>query len=187
MEAGMEATHEADQTQVLDVAAREAPKHRRIIRSSRGGRRLSAAMLPLLLMRPPRGYGVLTTTGRKTGKRRRKCIRMERRGRKVYLVQLRPPEVALANPTAVASWLWNIRSNPNVELRLRGGTFAGIAREITDPAELAEARQALCEPVNLTDYGECSIHLRGRPTRAKIQELHRYWVETGIPIAVDLK
>jgi len=36
------------------------------------------------------------------------------------------------------------------------------------------------------DYGECALHLRGLPTRAKIEELHRYWFDTGIPLVVDL-
>jgi hypothetical protein len=92
----------------------------------------------------------------------------------------------MTRPSAVAGWVWNIRSNPNVKLRIRGGTFAGVARELKDPGDLAEAREALCETVNLFDYGECDIHLRGLPTRSKIKELHRYWFDTGIPLVVDL-
>jgi deazaflavin-dependent oxidoreductase (nitroreductase family) len=171
---------------VRDAAAKHAPKHKRLIRSARGGRLLSAMMLPFFLVRPPSGFGVITTTGRKTGKTRRKCIRVARRGNKAYIVQLRPPEVAMTRPAAVAAWVWNIRSNPNVTLRIRGGMFAGVARELTEPAKLAEAREALCETVNLFDYGECNVHLRGLPTRSKIKELHRYWFDTGIPLVVHL-
>jgi len=40
--------------------------------------------------------------------------------------------------------------------------------------------------VHLIDYGECDLHLRGLPSRTKIKELHRYWFDTGIPIAIDL-
>jgi hypothetical protein len=68
-----------------------------------------------------------------------------------------------------------------------GGTFDGIAREITDEDEHERARSALCETVYLGDYGECSLHLRGLPSRTKVQELHHYWFETGIPIVIDLK
>ena len=143
-------------------------------------------MLPSFLVRPPSGFGVLTTPGRKTGNARRKCIRVIRRGNKAYIVQLRPPELAMTRPSAVSAWVWNIRSNPNVTLRIRGGTFAGFARELTDPVELAEARAAYCEKVNLMDYGECALHLRGLPTHTKIEELHRYWFDTGIPLVVDL-
>jgi deazaflavin-dependent oxidoreductase (nitroreductase family) len=169
-----------------DAAAEHASKHRRLIRSARHGRLLSALMLPGMLAWPGSGYGVITTTGRKTGKARRKCIRVIRRGNKAYIVQLRPPELAMVRPSAVGAWVWNIRSNPNVTLRIRGGTFAGLARELIDQAELAEARAAFCEKVNLMDYGECALHLRGLPTRAKIEELHRYWFDTGIPLVVDL-
>jgi hypothetical protein len=36
------------------------------------------------------------------------------------------------------------------------------------------------------DYGECALHLRGFPSRAKIKALHRYSFDTGIPLVVDL-
>jgi deazaflavin-dependent oxidoreductase (nitroreductase family) len=143
-------------------------------------------MLPAVMAWPGSGYAVITTTGRKTGKARRKCIRVARRGNKAYIVQLRPPELAMVRPSVVAAWVWNIRSNPNVTLRIRGGTFKGVARELTDEVELAEARVALCEQVYLMDYGECALHLRGLPTRTKIEELHRYWFDTGIPLVVEL-
>ena len=182
----MGATDTSNDERVRDAAAAHAPKHRRLIRSARDGRVVSALTLLPILLRPPSGFGVMTTTGRKTGKARRKCIRVVRRGDRAYLVQLRPPELAMTRPTAVAAWVWNIRANPNVKLRIRGGTFAGVARELTDAGELAEAREALCEPVFLADYGECYTHLRGLPTRSKIQDLHRYWFDTGIPLAIEL-
>jgi deazaflavin-dependent oxidoreductase (nitroreductase family) len=181
--------HDEDGAHLANVraaAAEHASKHTRLIRSARGGRLLSALMLPFFLVRPPSGFGVITTTGRKTGKARRKCIRIIRRGNKAYIVQLRPPELAMARPSAVAAWVWNIRSNPNLELRIRGGTFAGVARKLKEPAELAVAREAFCETVNLFDYGECDVHLRGLPTRSKVKELHHYWFDTGIPLVVDL-
>jgi deazaflavin-dependent oxidoreductase (nitroreductase family) len=176
-------SHLAD---VRNAAAEHASKHTRIIRSTRDARLLSALMLPWFLAWPPSGWGVITTTGRKTGKARRKCIRVIRRGNKAYIVSLRPPELAMIRPSTVAAWVWNIRSNPNVTLRIRGGTFPGLARELTDQVELAEARAAFCEEVKLWDYGECKLHLRGLPTRTKIEELHRYWFDTGTPLVVDL-
>jgi deazaflavin-dependent oxidoreductase (nitroreductase family) len=172
---------------IREQAAEADAKHTRAIRSARDGRRLSALMLPFFLVWPPHGYGVITTTGRKTGKKRRKCVRVIRHGNNAYLVQLRPPQVALKNPASAASWLWNIRSNPNVRLRIRGGDLPGVARELTDPNELAVARRAICDTVTLFDYGECDLHIRGLPTRAKIIELHRYWFDTGIPLVVELE
>jgi deazaflavin-dependent oxidoreductase (nitroreductase family) len=175
-----------DPAQVRAAAAESEPSHKRIIRSAAGGRAVSAMTLPFMLTLPPAGFGVLTTTGRKSGKTRRKCLRAIRRDEVVYLNMLRPPIVAIKNPKIVAAWVLNLRADPAVRLRIRGGTFDGFAREITDQAELQEAREAFCETVVPFDYLECNLHLRGIPSRAKILELHRYWFDTGIPLAVDL-
>src|SRR5437868_1453415 len=79
-----EMRHEDDPSAQLAAeraaAEKEAPKHRRLIKSAKGGARLSAVMLPFSMIRSPAGYGVLTTIGRKTGKARRKCIRVIRKG-----------------------------------------------------------------------------------------------------------
>jgi deazaflavin-dependent oxidoreductase (nitroreductase family) len=171
---------------VREAAVREDSKHARVIRSARDGRILSAIMLPFFVLRPPAGYGLLTTIGRRTGKRRRKCVRAIRAGDRAYIVMLRPPRLAIERPTAVAAWLLNIRSDPRVELRLPGGRFKGIARELQDPDELEQARAAVCATVTWFDYGECDLHVRGLPTRAKIEDLHRYWFDTGIPLVVEL-
>jgi hypothetical protein len=78
-----------------DHAAPVAPYSERprnfFVRSAGGGRVLSALMLPDFMLVPPTGFGVLTTTGRRTGKPRRKCVRAIRTGEKVYLVMLGPP------------------------------------------------------------------------------------------------
>src|SRR5437763_14503374 len=141
----------AQLAKVRAAAEKQAAKHRRLIKTARGGARLSAAMLPFAMIRSPAGYGVLTTIGRKTARARRKVIRVIRKGNKAYLVQLRPPEIARTDPSAVAAWVRNIRANPNVRLRIRGRTFRGVARELKEPGELAPAREAICETVHLTD------------------------------------
>jgi deazaflavin-dependent oxidoreductase (nitroreductase family) len=171
---------------IREAARDEAPKHRRLLRSARDGRVLSALMLPLITARPPAGYAVLTTTGRKSGKTRRKCIRAIRRGNKVFIVQLRPPALAIERPDVVSGWIWNLRANPSVRLRLGLRTYTGLAREIDDPDELEQAREAICETVHLTDYDECTLHMRGLPSREKIRAMHRYWFDTGIPLVVEL-
>ncbi|SEE87864.1 deazaflavin-dependent oxidoreductase, nitroreductase family [Rhodococcus jostii] len=168
------------------AAISEAPVHRRLLQSARGGRILSAIMLRVFTISTPHGHGVLTTTGRKSGRQRRNYVRAIRRHDKVYVVMLRPPALAIERPLAVSSWVWNIRGNPNIHLRLRRRTFAGVAREISDPTELRQAREAICETVHLVDYGECRLHLRGRPSRAKIKDLHGYWFDTGIPLVIEL-
>jgi deazaflavin-dependent oxidoreductase (nitroreductase family) len=152
-------------------------QHNPFVRSLAGGRVLSALMLPWFAALPPSGFGVITTRGRKSGKMRRKCIRAIRRGNEAYIVSI---------PGAYAAWLKNIRANPNVRLRIRGGTFTGIARELRETAETQAVMDAYCGTVNPADYLECTLHRRGRPTRSKIKELHRTWFQEGIPLVVDL-
>lgn len=153
-------------------------KRNPFMRSKTGGRILSALMLPYFTILPPMGFGVLTTTGRRTGKRRRKCVRAIRRGEQVYIVSI---------PGAQAAWLLNIGANPNVRLRIRGGTFKGLVRELRDPAERQEAMETYCGTFNRYDYIECNFHRPGLPTRAKIAEMHRIWFDNGIPLVLELE
>lgn len=155
-----------------------AERRNLLVRSLGGARVLSALQLPSFVVRPPSGFGVITTTGRKTGKARRKCVRAIRRGNKAYLVSIGGARVA---------WLKNIRANPNVHLRIPGGTFSGVARELDEAEELQQAMAAYCGTVNRFDYAECAIHRRGRPTRRKIKELHRAWFDEGVPLVVELE
>lgn len=156
-----------------------APERKRnpFVRSAAGGRVLSALQLPWFTVLPPAGFGVITTTGRRTGKARRKCIRAIRSGNKAYIVSI---------GGARAAWVKNVRANPNVRLRVRGGRFAGVVRELSQTAEMREGRALYCGTVNPFDYAECTMHRTGRPTRSKIKELHRSWFDNGIPLVVEL-
>lgn len=143
-----------------------------------GGRVLSAMMLPWFLLAPPAGFGVIETIGRRTGKRRRKCVRAVRRGDRVYLVSIPGPE---------AAWLKNIRAHARVRLRLRGGWLAGRARELVEGAELREAFDAYCGTVSSFDRREYVMHRRGRATRTRIRELHGTWFEVGTPVVIEIE
>src|SRR5918992_2988978 len=135
-----------------------------------GGRILSAAQLPWFIFLPPRGFGVLTTTGRKTGKRRRKCVRAIRDGDKVFLVSLRGP---------YGAWFRNLRAQPRVRLRIRGGRFEGLAREVGSPQEFEEAKTVYCGTINPFDRLEHLMHRTGWPTRERIRALHEHWLTVG--------
>jgi deazaflavin-dependent oxidoreductase (nitroreductase family) len=152
------------------------------LRSPSGGRVLSAMMLPHFTLRAPLGFGVLTTTGRRTAKKRRKCVRVIRNADSAYIVMIRP-HITLKT----SAWVLNIRADPNVSLRMRGGTFAGLARELDDDRELRQARELYCGAVNPFDYVECAFHRGWRPTRSKIEQLHRSWFDTGIPLVIELE
>ncbi len=147
------------------------------IGSPGGGRVLSALMLPWFRISPPRGFGVLSTTGRRTGKTRRKCVRAIRRGDRVYLVAIGGPQ---------AAWVKNLQADPNVRLRIVGGSFAGVARELRPGGETDEAMVAFCETVNPFDFTECRVHLSGRPSEERIRALHRRWFTTGMPLVIEL-
>lgn len=142
-----------------------------------GGRLLSALQLPLFAIWPPRGFGVLTTVGRKTGKRRRKCVRAIRVHDKVFLVSLRG---------RYGAWYRNLAANPEVTLQVRGGRVTGTAREIRDAEEHAEARRAYCETVNFFDRLEYRAHRRGKPTPERIRALHDRWFTVCLPLVIEL-
>lgn len=165
-----------------------APSHGKnpFTRSATGGRVLSALMLPGFTLYPPVGYGVLTTTGRKTGKARRRCVHAIKHGNRAYIVMIRPTPAAIALPST-AAWIWNIRANQDVRLRLRGATFAGRARELTDERELQRAKEIYRHAVNPFDYVEYVFHNGRVPTRTRIQKLHNTWFDTGIPLVVELQ
>lgn len=155
-------------------------------KSRHGGRLLSTLMLPGFTVRAPHGFGVLTTTGRRTKKARSTCVRVARQGNKAYLVMLAPAVLARPRTDAVSAWLWNIRGDPRVGIRLGGQRYAGIARELIDGAEIEQARRAYCQSINMFDYLEYIFHTRGWPTTAKIKQLHNCWFDAGIPLAVDI-
>lgn len=161
------------------VEGRYVAERRRnpFVQTPLGGRILSGFQLPLFKLRPPEGFGVLTTTGRRTGRRRSRCVRAIRRGQRVFLVAIGGEHSA---------WLRNARANPDVRLRLPDGTHSGTARELRDGGEREEAMQAFCGTVNPFDFLECRAHRRGRPTREKIIELHRTWFQGGTPLVVEL-
>jgi deazaflavin-dependent oxidoreductase (nitroreductase family) len=162
----------------VDGRYRAERRRNPLVQTHLGGRVLSASQLPWFTLLPPKGFGVLTTTGRKTGKRRSRCVRAIRRGKVAYLVAI---------GGEFSGWLKNVRANPEVRLRIRGGRFDGLARELRDEAEREEARAAFCETVNPFDYAECRVHRKGRPTRAKVVELHRTWFEGGAPLVIELR
>jgi deazaflavin-dependent oxidoreductase (nitroreductase family) len=153
-------------------------KHNPFIASAAGGKALSALQLPFFLVRPPAGYGVLTTTGRKSGKTRRRCLRAIRRGNEVYMVAIKG--------TGRTAWARNALASPDVRLRLSGGTLSGRARELHGATERERAQEAYCASVHGFDYLTWINWRRGRPTPARIRELLRGWFDEGTPLVVEL-
>ena len=162
--------------------ASRVPVHRKDKRnpftsSAAGGRTLSALQLPFFLLRPPAGYGVLTTTGRRSGKPRRRCVRAIRDGGRVYLVAIKGPRTG---------WARNAVANPEVTVRISGGTFRGRARELGGAEDELRAREAYCEAVHRFDYLTWMNWRKGRPTPARIRGLLHTWFDDGVPFVVEL-
>lgn len=145
--------------------------------SSTGGRVLSGLQLPFFLARPPAGYGVLTTTGRRTGKTRRRCIRALPSGQAVYLVAIKG--------LARSGWAKNALAADTVQVRLPSGVVRGRARKLDDPSEVARARAVYAGTVHWFDYLTWLNWRRGRPSRARIEQLLADWVDTGTPLIIE--
>ncbi|MBV9168279.1 MAG: nitroreductase family deazaflavin-dependent oxidoreductase [Solirubrobacterales bacterium] len=133
--------------------------------------------MPFFLALPLRGFGVLTTFGRKSGQPRRTCVRAVRDGTTIYLVAIGGDRTG---------WLRNLRANPQVRLRIRGGTFSGVAREL-DIAESSRARTLYSSYTGAFEYLESLAHMPGRPRRERLAKMHRHWFDTGSPMAIDLQ
>lgn len=155
-----------------------APAHNRskLTTTRSGGRRLSALQAPWFTLLPPHGFGVLTTIGRNSKQPRRTCVRAIRDGDTVFLVSIAGER---------AGWLRNLRVNPQVELRIRGGTFTGVARDLRED-ERERAEGLYCQFTGPFELLESVAHLRGWPDRRKISRMHRHWFRSGTPIAIDL-
>lgn len=132
---------------------------------------------PMRLLPTPRGYAVITTTGRKSGKPRARAIRAVRAGAQVYGIAL------LGNK---ADWLANVRADPNVRIRLGTKTVAAKAREITNPDERARAAAAYRPIAGWYDYMDYVNYVWGVPTRSNLLKAHEGWLKSGILVAFDL-
>jgi deazaflavin-dependent oxidoreductase (nitroreductase family) len=72
---------------------------------------------------------LLTTTGRKSGKRRVTPLQYEEIDGAIYLA---------AAGGQKADWFRNIVADPNVEVRVKARRFSGVAEPVTDPKRIAD-------------------------------------------------
>ncbi len=147
---------------------------------SRGYARLSnLLMAPLFGLLPvPRGFTLLTVTGRRSGRRRPRPVRAVRRGDTLY---------AVAMLGRRSDWLRNVRKEPSVAVKLGSRRLSGRAREVTDPGEAAAALEAYVGDVLPADYVDYASYHWGFPTRRKIIEAHHRWAAEGVLVAIDLE
>jgi deazaflavin-dependent oxidoreductase (nitroreductase family) len=130
------------------------------------------------LLPVPRGFVLLNLTGRKSGKPRPRPIRALRDGDTLY-------GVALAGK--YSDWLKNARVHPDISVKLGRKTRPASLREVTDAVEKERATQLYVDTVVPYDYQDYPMVHWDFPTRRKIIDAHRRWVDRGIMVAIDLK
>jgi deazaflavin-dependent oxidoreductase (nitroreductase family) len=128
-------------------------------------------MLPV-----PRGFALLRLRGRKTGKLRLRPVRAIRDGDTLYAVALGGER---------ADWLRNARANPEIRVKVGTRTRPARVREMTDAEETARATEIYVSTVVTYDYQDYPMVHWDFPTRRKIIDAHRRWVEDGTMVAID--
>jgi deazaflavin-dependent oxidoreductase (nitroreductase family) len=135
-------------------------------------------MVPLFSLFPvPRGFALLTVTGRRSGRRRQRPVRAVRQNDTLYAVAMMGER---------SDWLRNVRKEPRIGIRVGRQRFEGAAHEITDPAEREAALGLYVRSVFPADYSDYASYHWGWPTRRKIEEAHRRWAEEGVLVAIEL-
>ncbi len=109
---------------------------------------------------------LLTTTGRRSGKKRVTPLQYEMIGGDYY--------VGAARGTK-ADWVRNIQSCPQVEVRVGAKHFQGTAEVITDPSRFADFMEVRLErhPFMIGLMMEKAHGFPRHPSRAQLEELGR--------------
>jgi deazaflavin-dependent oxidoreductase (nitroreductase family) len=107
---------------------------------------------------------LLTTTGRRSGKKRVTPLQYEKIGEDYYLGAARGVK---------ADWVRNIQSNPQVEIRVGARQFQGTAEVVTDPSKFADFIEIRLErhPHMIGLIMEKAHGLPKRPSREQLEEM----------------
>lgn len=107
---------------------------------------------------------LLTTTGRKSGKKRVTPLQYEKIGSDYYLGAARGLN---------ADWVRNIQANPHVEVRVGARHFFGTAEVVNDPARFADFMEVRLErhPHMVGLIMEKAHGLPRRPSRDQLEEM----------------
>jgi deazaflavin-dependent oxidoreductase (nitroreductase family) len=132
--------------------------------------------IPLKAMTPG-GIAVVTTTGRKSGRRRARAMRAVRDGDRLYAVSILGP---------TADWVANLKADPNVTVKVGGTTYRATGRVITDPQELQKAADAYRPIAGWYDYFDYANFVWSIPGKSKLLRAHDEWFKTGTPVVFEL-
>jgi len=138
---------------------------------------LLAVPLWSVLPTPP-GLGVVTTTGRRSGKRRARAMRVVRDG---------DSAVAVSILGRRSDWFRNVQSDPKVTVKLGTKTYRGNARAIVDPVEREKARHGYEPVAGWYDYFDYASFVWDLPTAAKLRRTHNEWFDRGALVVIELQ
>ena len=107
---------------------------------------------------------LLTTTGRKSGKKRVTPLQYEKIGGDYYVGAARGLK---------ADWVRNLQANPQVEVRVGAKRFEGTAEVVTDVSKFADFMEVRLErhPRMIGFIMEKAHGLPRRPSREQLEEL----------------
>ncbi len=107
---------------------------------------------------------LLTTTGRRSGKKRITPMQYEQIGSDYYVGAARGLK---------ADWVRNLQANPNIEVRVGRAHFSGIAEVVNNPAKFADFMEVRLEhhPRMMGLIMEKAHGLPRHPTREQLEEL----------------
>ncbi len=135
-------------------------------------------MVPLFSLFPvPRGFALLTVTGRRSGRRRQRPVRAVRQNDTLYAVAMMGER---------SDWLRNVRKEPRIGIKLGRRRHESLVREVTDGPEREAALELYVQNVFPADYSDYAAYHWGWPTRRKIEEAHRRWAAEGVLVAIEL-
>lgn len=115
---------------------------------------------------------LLTTTGRKSGKRRVTPVQYEEIDGILYIGSARGPK---------ADWVRNIAANPCIEVQVKNRRFHAVGELITDPIRIADYVQTRLEHHPRMVGGMMKLHhLPPKPSRAQLEELGKHLTVVAI-------
>lgn len=132
---------------------------------------------PWKLLPTPCGLALVTTTGRKTGRRRARAMRVVRDGDRAYAVALLGRR---------SDWVRNVAANPRVRVKLGSTTHDANARVIVDRDEHARAADVYRPIAGWYDWFDYANFVWSFPTRARLLRAHDDWFERGTPVVFEL-
>ena len=125
----------------------------------------------------PKGFGLLTVSGRRSGEPHRYSVRAIVQHRRAVVVSI---------GGVGTSWFQNITSEPRVRLRIGHRTCSGVARVVRDAEERLEVQRVYVDPVNWFDFVSSFVNQRGIPSATRIRALHTKWFDEGVPLIIEL-